>query len=156
MSRPSQERRSVLIRLVQAGGALITAGLAGLAGVVAMPRNIAATTRWKKAASMFDLSPTAPLNVVITERHADGWYETKQQTVLFIDKDASGYRALSAICSHLGCHVKWDAAGNHFRCPCHGGIYDRTGKVVSGPPPRPLDQLRVRVNAETSDIEVEL
>jgi Rieske Fe-S protein len=43
-----------------------------------------------------------------------------------------------------------------YVCPCHGGAYDRDGRVVAGPPPQPLQRLAVRVNPQTSDIEVEL
>ena len=93
---------------------------------------------------------------VLAERHADGWYETTAQAVVFLDREGEGYRALSAVCQHLGCRVRWDAPRKQFRCPCHGGVYDRDGHVVSGPPPRPLERLPVRVNPQTSEIEVEL
>jgi len=53
--------------------------------------------------------------------------------------------ALSSICTHLGCIVHWDKTTQHFACPCHGGVYDRTGNVISGPPPRPLDHYEVKV-----------
>jgi len=52
--------------------------------------------------------------------------------------------------------VRWNAPKKQFLCPCHGGVYDRDGRVVSGPPPRPLERLNVRVNPKTSDLEVEL
>jgi Rieske Fe-S protein len=35
-------------------------------------------------------------------------------------------------------------------------VYDREGNVVAGPPPRPLERYAVRVNSQTSDLEVEL
>jgi len=82
--------------------------------------------------------------------------ETRKQSVVFIEKDGDAYRALSATCSHLGCRVNWDAASSTYKCPCHGGVYDRRGNVVSGPPPAPLTKVNVRVNPQTSAIEVEL
>ena len=48
---------------------------------------------------------------------------------------------LFADCPHLGCGYRWDDADHHFKCPCHGSVYDIAGKVVGGPPPRPLDAL---------------
>jgi Rieske Fe-S protein len=151
----NRDRRSMLVRLVLGGCGILAAGVSSIF-TAAVPRAAAATTRWRKAASMFDLPPDQPLQVVIAERHADGWYETTRQTLVFVDKVGDGYRALSATCSHLGCHVKWEPADKHFRCPCHGGVYDRAGQVVAGPPPRPLETLKVRVNPATSDLEVEL
>ena len=76
--------------------------------------------------------------------------------MVYIDKDGDGYRALSATCTHLGCRVRWDEASTQYRCPCHGGVFDRAGNVVAGPPPSGLTRLNVRVNPQTSEIEVEL
>ncbi len=56
-----------------------------------------------------------------------------------------GVVAYSAICTHLGCVVDWDAAGKRFACPCHAGFYDMRGKVISGPPPQALRQYEVQV-----------
>ena len=36
-------------------------------------------------------------------------------------------------------------AAQRFICPCHGGVYDVQGKVVGGPPVRPLDRFYTRV-----------
>ncbi len=55
----------------------------------------------------------------------------------------SGFTALSAVCTHLGCIVKWLEDKNEFQCPCHAGRFDTTGKVLSGPPPNPLQQIVV-------------
>jgi nitrite reductase/ring-hydroxylating ferredoxin subunit len=152
----SGDRRSFLSRLVVAGGALIGAGMAGLAGLVAAPRKPGGEGRWRMAIAPGHTPASFPHTAVLTERHEDGWYETTRQTVVFIDKQGDQLTAMSATCSHLGCHVRWDAGTNHFKCPCHGGTYDRGGNVVSGPPPRPLDKLQVRVNPKTSAVEIEL
>jgi len=53
--------------------------------------------------------------------------------------------ALSAVCTHLGCIVAFNASANTFQCPCHGGKYDRDGKVIAGPPPLPLERLNTKV-----------
>jgi Rieske Fe-S protein len=156
MTASSHDRRSVLVRLVLGGCAVIAAALAGLVGLAASPRNDRAARRWRPVMSMFDLPPNAPQSAVITERQADGWYQTRRQSVVFIDREGDGYRAISATCSHLGCKVKWDGATTQFLCPCHGGVYDREGRVVFGPPPAPLRRLPVRVNEQTGEIEVEL
>jgi Rieske Fe-S protein len=154
MSDPN--RRSALVRFVLTGMGLIGAGLAGLVGLVAAPKPPARSRQWRKAASLFDLPADEPMAAVIADRQSDGWYETRKQTVIFIDRDGQGYRALSSTCAHLGCRVKWDGDKKQFLCPCHGGVYDREGRVLAGPPPRPLERMAVRVNPQTSDLEVEL
>lgn len=55
--------------------------------------------------------------------------------------------AFDAVCSHLGCTVRYDAQNQRISCPCHGGSYDvNTGEVLGGPPPKPLKAYRVEVN----------
>lgn len=54
--------------------------------------------------------------------------------------------AFSAVCTHLGCTVKFEPELNRIHCSCHGGVYDpHTGKNVSGPPPKPLKAYKVNV-----------
>ena len=47
----------------------------------------------------------------------------------------------SPICTHLGCHYKWNPQTRHFECPCHASVFAIDGKVIGGPAPRPLDTL---------------
>ncbi len=56
--------------------------------------------------------------------------------------------ALSTSCTHLGCKVFWQKDKNRFFCPCHDGVFDPQGNVVSGPPPRPLDSYQVEITGE--------
>jgi nitrite reductase/ring-hydroxylating ferredoxin subunit len=52
--------------------------------------------------------------------------------------------AFSAICTHQSCTV--EPAGKELVCPCHQSHYDAfTGKVLSGPAPRPLTAFPVAV-----------
>ena len=58
------------------------------------------------------------------------------------------YVAYSRKCAHLGCSVDFDSTRRCLACPCHRGAYDaRTGYVVYGPPPRPLDQIVLQMRA---------
>ena len=58
-------------------------------------------------------------------------------------------RAFRAVCTHEGCPLGWNAQQHLIRCPCHGGAYDTAGRVVSGPPPAPLTELRAVVDHGT-------
>jgi Rieske Fe-S protein len=55
------------------------------------------------------------------------------------------YRALSAVCTHLGCTVQYKNDTHQVWCACHNGLYDLSGRNISGPPPRPLESFEVHV-----------
>jgi len=54
-------------------------------------------------------------------------------------------RAFDASCTHERCPLGWNPDQRLIRCPCHGGAYDTSGKVVDGPPPAPLHRLLAEV-----------
>jgi cytochrome b6-f complex iron-sulfur subunit len=64
---------------------------------------------------------------------------------VMLQKAGNEVRALSGICTHLGCTVQWHPEEKKFICPCHQGIYDFNGNVLSGPPPRPLEKRPVKL-----------
>lgn len=66
------------------------------------------------------------------------------------------YRALSAVCTHLGCTVQYRAVEGDIWCACHNGIYDLEGRNVSGPPPRPLQQYDVHLADDAVVVDKEI
>ena len=64
---------------------------------------------------------------------------------LLIKTPGGELRAFSAICTHLDCTVQYRDDRQEIWCACHNGKYDLSGKNVSGPPPRPLDPLEVKM-----------
>lgn len=64
---------------------------------------------------------------------------------LFLVRTDDGFKVFSAICTHLGCKIRWEGYRNRFYCACHKGIFSASGEVISGPPPRPLDEYKVDV-----------
>jgi arsenite oxidase small subunit len=59
---------------------------------------------------------------------------------------SQGLRGYSAVCTHFACIVKWNKEIGQFACPCHAGFYDPLdGHVISGPPPRPLPIIPVKI-----------
>ncbi|HEX3998454.1 MAG TPA: Rieske 2Fe-2S domain-containing protein [Pirellulales bacterium] len=67
-------------------------------------------------------------------------------------EDVDIVEAFSATCPHLGCNVVYQQDKQQFLCPCHGGAFDRHGRMVTGtalghenPAPRGLDKLACSV-----------
>lgn len=58
------------------------------------------------------------------------------------------FSALSAVCTHLNCTVQYRGDLHQIWCACHNGLYDLTGRNVSGPPPRPLELFDVHIQGE--------
>ena len=67
-----------------------------------------------------------------------------QAGILIKTKDGE-YKAFLATCTHLSCIVQYRPEQGDILCACHNGVYDVNGKNVSGPPPRPLELLKVVV-----------
>jgi cytochrome b6-f complex iron-sulfur subunit len=63
------------------------------------------------------------------------------EKTIFVYRTREGFRAVSALCPHLGCVITSDGRG--FRCPCHGSTFDSRGTVLDGPAPKSLSWLRV-------------
>jgi cytochrome b6-f complex iron-sulfur subunit len=61
---------------------------------------------------------------------------------------AGEFVALSAVCTHLGCIVKWIDEAQEFLCPCHAGRFATSGQVLGGPPPRALDTYPVTLDGD--------
>ena len=69
-----------------------------------------------------------------------------------LDEDPNEFIAISSRCAHLGCPVRFVQAAGNFICPCHGGVYDFEGKVIGGPPVRPLDRFQTRIRADKVEV----
>lgn len=63
-------------------------------------------------------------------------YTFIEEQKLFVYRDHESMKAVSAVCTHLGCIIQRTTEG--FECPCHGSCYSDDGTVLSGPAPRAL------------------
>lgn len=108
---------------------------------------------WQAVGAPGDFSDEEYIPKVITEAEGIGIigqttvYMRKRNPRLDIDEpdQYNQFIAISTRCMHLGCPVRYTEAAQRFICPCHGGVYDKLGKVDGGPPVRPLDRFYTRV-----------
>jgi Rieske Fe-S protein len=128
-------------------------GLIGLGfGVPALAYVVGPSLKSQQIQTWMRLGPTSKVELGIptlftfTIQTQTGWIEnTEEVSVYILSADGRTYIAMSNICTHLGCHVRWISDQSSFTCPCHNGVFDISGNVVSGPPPRPLTQYDVKV-----------
>lgn len=67
--------------------------------------------------------------------------------LVVVVRQGNEIHALSAVCTHLGCIVQAKEKGGPgvLYCPCHEAFFDvKTGKVLGGPAPRPLEVYPVK------------
>ena len=67
---------------------------------------------------------------------------------LLIRVNETEWKAFSAVCSHLNCTVQYQESGHQIWCACHNGVYDLHGRVVSGPPPKGLEEYAVKLRGD--------
>jgi len=76
------------------------------------------------------------------------FFTYRQRPAVLLQNKPGIFTAFSAVCTHLGCIVQWLPERGEFLCPCHAGRFSAEGKVLAGPPPRPLDTIPVTVTGD--------
>lgn len=134
-------------------------GLAGLLGVLVGAPVLGAFLspgfRKQARAQWVAIGSAGSFGTVPTLAHhvhpsREGWVNvTGEMQVWVVKASQDVYRIFDNHCTHLGCPIHWEASEQRFFCPCHNGVFDVAGKVVSGPPPRPLDYYDSKVEGGT-------
>jgi Rieske Fe-S protein len=139
------------MRWVSGAGATILGVLVGvpvLRAFVSPALQKAKPDNWIKVAddtALLDIG--VPIRVDLVQTQDDAWVESRALiSVWLYTEDGDVFKAYNGHCTHLGCGFTLAADKKTFACPCHRGQFDiKTGAVLAGPPPRPLDELKVQV-----------
>lgn len=94
-----------------------------------------------------DVSGLDPEKFIVTFPQ-NAWPVPDVSVAVYVVRVGDGFKALSNVCSHMQCPVRWVHDLGQFLCPCHGGLYDRTGLNIGGPPPKPLPEYVHRITAD--------
>jgi Rieske Fe-S protein len=69
-------------------------------------------------------------------------YPETGEPCLLIRRSQDEFVAFSQKCTHLSCAVTYSKDNDRIECPCHNGYFSpRDGRVLQGPPPRPLPRV---------------
>ena len=141
-------RRTFLKLLAATLAAFLTAA-AGvpIVGAVVAPGLRRDEARWVPVGAISDFAIGQPRMVSFTVVKTDGYARSTTTRAVWVCRQADDQMLVyNARCTHLGCLVGYRADSQTFLCPCHGGVFALIdGRVVDGPPPRPLDRLDYRV-----------
>lgn len=140
-------RRTFLRRAIFAIGGF----MGGVIGLPAAIHTISPALKeehqsWIEVGAIAGFQPNLPKKVDYVIYKKDGWIEEPSaKSCWVVKKSDSSFVIYDPRCTHLGCPFSWHADKNQFLCPCHTGIFDLEGNVVSGPPPRPLRRFASKV-----------
>jgi Rieske Fe-S protein len=138
----------------------VTAAIATALGIPALAAWVSPALRkqsqgWSPIGKLTDPGPDQPdLSVTGTPIEAhftrfvqDAYLQAQPQEVaVYVVNEGEGkFTIFDDHCTHLGCPYSWNLDKNEFDCPCHNGVFDPQGRVLGGPPPRPLDRYEFKV-----------
>lgn len=157
MAEVDLSRRNFLNNAINAVGAVITAIIAvPIAGYFIDPvlrQASGAGGTWVKLASASELT-NLPKKFTISAEKVEGFMKAKVAADVYAFNDNGKPVAISNTCQHLGCPVAFTDSDQKFHCPCHGGVYDKEGTNIGGPPPRPLARYDAKI--ENGDLMIML
>lgn len=141
-------RRTFLSIATWAIGGLIGAalGIPSIAYIIGPALKRSNNQEWIRLGSTSKVEIGTPTLFKVKIERKTGWIVNEVELSAYaLTENGRDFIAMSNICTHLGCRVRWIADRNQFFCPCHNGVFDKSGNVVSGPPPRPLDRYEVEI-----------
>jgi Rieske Fe-S protein len=133
--------RRDFLTFVTAGTAFALGGLSGCATVITYRATVVGGRIPLVRSELEQLGGDKPVLVKVPEL---------PDPVILIPVDGQKFRAVSAKCTHLGCHVR--PSKNFLVCPCHGSTYDLEGQVVRGPAPSALTTYPVEAKGDKVEI----
>ncbi len=139
----------------------LTALLALIYGIPALVMLVVPAFRrqkppWVKVGNVNDFPAGEPKAVTLSYQRRDGWViRTVRTTVYVAAKPDGSLKVLSNICTHASCAVRWERERKAFFCPCHAAYFDADGKVMQGPPPRPLPEYPHKVEGGLLYVQLE-
>lgn len=121
-------------------------GIPALIYVIGPALQVQEEQNWIRLGSVSKVELGTPTLFKATIERKTGWIVNQEEISFYVlTENGQEFIAMSNICTHLGCRVRWIEDQDGFFCPCHNAIFAKDGSVVSGPPPSPLERFEVKV-----------
>ena len=95
-----------------------------------------------------------PKNAALTAVDGALVVAAPRDSILLVRSSATVVQAVSDICTHAGCGVRYDHVNKILSCPCHGSEYTLAGMVLRGPAFRPLTPYPTQLDASTNQLTI--
>ena len=144
-------RREFMAFTTWAIGGLISFGMGipAIAYIIGPALKERASQEWIRIGSASKVELNTPTLFKTKIQEQTGWIINEIELSIYVLTDnGRDFVAMSNVCTHLGCRVRWIADQEQFFCPCHNAVFDKAGEVVDGPPPRALDRYEVKVEED--------
>lgn len=145
---PNLNRREFVTLVSTVLGGIMTAivGIPAIGYILSPSLKTKKTDVWIPLGKLENYPVNKPTLFTFTRSKTNGWEKTVNSYGVFVvRKSDTEIEILSNVCTHLSCRVNWNEEKQEYICPCHDGHFNMDGKVVSGPPPRPLDQYEYKI-----------
>lgn len=76
--------------------------------------------------------------------------------IILVRSSTTAIEAVSDICTHAGCGVRYDHVNKILTCPCHGSRYSLSGSVLQGPATRPLATYQTQLDQAANQLTIML
>ncbi|MCP4368652.1 MAG: ubiquinol-cytochrome c reductase iron-sulfur subunit [Deltaproteobacteria bacterium] len=140
-----QNRRAFIKTAALVGGAIFLTG-APLTTYVISPALKKGSGKWVDFGPATDLPDNGFEMLSYEFMVKDGWLVLPQRGFVWARSEKGPQvKVFSSTCSHLACNVIWQQETGTFNCPCHSGRFNADGRPVSGPPTRPLKELKHKI-----------
>lgn len=90
--------------------------------------------------------PTGEMRKVVVSIPKEIWGAALREQAVYAWRPSETEAIVySRSCTDLGCPLTFDPGSQCFFCPCHGGIFDKNGERMAGPPNRPMYRFVSRI-----------
>jgi menaquinol-cytochrome c reductase iron-sulfur subunit len=153
-------RRSFVTGMVALLGSIIGAiiGLPAIGYLLspALKKTKSESDDWVPLGLVDELPEDEPTLFTFTRTKQTGWERTANSYGVYVVKKPDGeLDTFSNVCTHLSCRVTWHTDQGQYICPCHDGRFSKDGRILSGPPPRPLDRYEHRIEEGTIMVHIQ-